>query len=307
MGAYGSMVVDTEPDSFQGVLTTLDTGLLQISSVKSTPAVCRTSTGRDRPRTDEAAFSLQLVHSGRCRITHAGVESHGMRGDMFLVDSNKTYELTFVEPIQGLVLLPPWSRFRVHAEKLEALAGQPLNVACGPGAVLSNFIRAAWDQLAEDVDEEWPHSATEVIWDLLEAVLRGERATLVATRRSARLRHEAATLVEEQFKDFAFLSSGMAAALGVSPRVLQLAFAEVGTTPSRFLLARRLDAVASRLTRLDEPQRITDAALECGFSDLSYFSRAFRRRFGISARAFRQGPDAVATPRTDWLHGPRQV
>jgi AraC-like DNA-binding protein len=226
---------------------------------------------------------------------------------MFLVDANQTYELTFAEPIQGLVLSPPWPRFRVHAGKLEALAGQPLKVACGPGAVLSNFIRTAWDQLAEDEDEEWPHSATHVIWDLLEAVLHGERATQIATRRSDRLRREAAALVEERFKDFAFQSSGMAAALGVSPRVLQLAFAEVGTTPSRALLARRLDAVASRLRRLDAPQRITDAALECGFSDLSYFSRVFRRRFGISARAYRQRPDAVATPRTDRVHGPRQV
>ncbi|MEO5707638.1 MAG: AraC family transcriptional regulator [Alteraurantiacibacter sp.] len=35
--------------------------------------------------------------------------------------------------------------------------------------------------------------------------------------------------------------------------------------------------------------RITDVALECGFNDLSYFSRTFRRRFGVSARVYRLG------------------
>jgi AraC-like DNA-binding protein len=81
----------------------------------------------------------------------------------------------------------------------------------------------------------------------------------------------------------------MAAALGVSARYLQMAFAEVGTTPSRLLLARRLDGVAARLQRTDQPMRITDVAMECGFADLSHFSRVFRRRFGVSPRAYQQG------------------
>ncbi|RFZ87578.1 AraC family transcriptional regulator [Shinella sp. WSJ-2] len=36
-----------------------------------------------------------------------------------------------------------------------------------------------------------------------------------------------------------------------------------------------------------KPERIGDIALEVGFSDISYFNRCFRKRFGCSPRAVR--------------------
>jgi len=284
MGAYGAILVDTDSEGFQGILTTLSTNELQVSSVKSTPAVSRSS---PKSTSDETAFSLQLVHSGRCCIRHAGVESMALPGDMIIADRSKGYELTFAEPIQGLVLSPPWSRFACYADTFEAVAGRRIDVGSGPGAVLSTFIRSAWDQLVEREGEEWPDSAAGTIWDLLEATLRGESRREINAGRADRLRRDAQALVDSHLRDPGFQSAGMAPALGVSARHLQMVFAEVGTTPSRFLLARRLDAAVARLRRLDRSCSVTEVALECGFSDLSYFSRVFRARFGVSARTYR--------------------
>ena len=160
------------------------------------------------------------------------------------------------------MLSPPWYRFGAYAERFEALVGIPINVVKGPGAVLSSFIRSAWDQLVDGDEEEWPQSATEVIWDLLESVLQGDTVPVTSTGGADGLRRRARVLIDDRFGDIGFNSAKMAAALGVSARYLQMVFAEVGTTPSRFLVARRLDAAAARLKCLDGPRRITDIAME---------------------------------------------
>jgi AraC-like DNA-binding protein len=289
------MVVDARRDGFEGVLTRLCAGELEITSVQSTPLIVRNAASDANVCRDEKAFSLQVVHSGRCRIRHAGIETVAETGDMIVADASKSYELKFSERVQGLTLPPPWSRFGEYAETLEALAGHRINVHSGPGAALSTFIRSSWDQLVECEGEEWPESAAEVIWDLLASVLQGETGSKNVLGRAGCLRLEARALIDCRLRDTAFQSSEIAAGLGVSARYLQMAFAEVGTTPSRFLLARRLDTAAERLRRIDRPCSITDVALECGFSDLSYFSRVFRRRFGVTARAYRVSVGARST------------
>jgi AraC-like DNA-binding protein len=69
----------------------------------------------------------------------------------------------------------------------------------------------------------------------------------------------------------------------VTPRYIQMLFESEGTTFTEYVLAIRL-ACAHRL--LSDPRRAGDkvstVAFECGFGDLSYFHRAFRRRYGTS-------------------------
>ena len=59
-----------------------------------------------------------------------------------------------------------------------------------------------------------------------------------------------------------------------------------GVTPHQFILRARLRAAATRL--VEEPHKILDIALDCGFGDVSNFNRAFRTEFGMSPRRYRQ-------------------
>lgn len=70
---------------------------------------------------------------------------------------------------------------------------------------------------------------------------------------------------------------------GVTPRYIQMLFEHDGTTYSEFVLAERLlKAFALLSDGTKAGIRISEIAYSVGFSDLSYFNRTFRRRFGAT-------------------------
>jgi len=58
-----------------------------------------------------------------------------------------------------------------------------------------------------------------------------------------------------------------------------------GISPSEYLLELRLRAAASQL--MTGSRSVTEVAMACGFSDGNYFSRVFRRKYGITPTAYR--------------------
>jgi len=72
-----------------------------------------------------------------------------------------------------------------------------------------------------------------------------------------------------------------AAAQGLSPRYVQILFAEAGPTFSEFVLKKRLQFVHRCLGNREIGARpISSIAYHAGFSDLSYFNRAFKTAYG---------------------------
>lgn len=71
--------------------------------------------------------------------------------------------------------------------------------------------------------------------------------------------------------------------VGVTPRYVRKLFAAEGTAFTDYLLSQRLERAGRMLeTGAFDDLRISDIAYECGFGDLSYFNRAFRRRFSMT-------------------------
>lgn len=75
--------------------------------------------------------------------------------------------------------------------------------------------------------------------------------------------------------------SELAARLGVGLRALQIAFRrELGCSPREYLMTCRLEVARSRLLAAGEGATVTQIALDCGFSDMTVFSRKYREQFG---------------------------
>jgi AraC-like DNA-binding protein len=118
-----------------------------------------------------------------------------------------------------------------------------------------------------------------------ECVPLGESSAspVVAARHSAVLDH-----IATHFQDPELSLEIVARCQGISPRYLQRLMTSSGSSFTGCVNELRLQRAFKLLT---EPhtstQRISDIALEVGFSDVSHFNRLFRTRFGNSPRAAR--------------------
>jgi AraC-like DNA-binding protein len=100
--------------------------------------------------------------------------------------------------------------------------------------------------------------------------------------RAARLQAIKADIAA-RFNDFELTVNAVALRHGVTPRYIQKLFEDDGVTFSEYVLERRLAEAHRSLADPHLANRsISTIAFNAGFSDLSYFNRTYRRRFGAT-------------------------
>ncbi|MCU1658156.1 MAG: AraC-type DNA-binding protein [Pseudonocardiales bacterium] len=111
---------------------------------------------------------------------------------------------------------------------------------------------------------------------------------------SVRTRTDA--IIYEQAADALLTPATIAAQLNISLRQLYRAFN--GTeSPAARIRRRRLERAAELLSARSPQPQVERVAAECGFASAEYFSRAFRREFGLSPRAYRSAHRDVSVGR----------
>lgn len=133
--------------------------------------------------------------------------------------------------------------------------------------------------------------ATETIVDLIGLVTgaKGESAELAGLRglRAARLQ---AVLehIRVNFADPAISAQQVARRLRLSARYVHDLLQETGISFAEHILELRLQKARRMLSdRRNDRMRIAEIALLSGFSDVSYFNRCFRRRYGVTPSSAR--------------------
>jgi AraC-like DNA-binding protein len=133
---------------------------------------------------------------------------------------------------------------------------------------------------------------TATLTDLIALALgAGRDAAQIARMRGLRAARvqEIIGEIRARFADPAFTPQAAASRIGLSARYLQDLLQETGSSFTERIMELRLQKARAMLEGVEHAgRRISDIAFDCGFAELSHFSRTFRARFGASPVQFRR-------------------
>lgn len=227
---------------------------------------------------------LHLQHRGYCRNTQWARAADLHAGDFALCASRDPYRVDLSSDNDMLVVEMP--RAAIEA-RLPGLDGHISRLVSGttPGArLLHDFLLSLWQQGDQSqADPQWQQGVANVFLDLLAVAVKGAGMLVPPP---AATRDRVLALIEANLCDPELRTGMIADELGISMRTVQNVFAAMGTTPSFYILQRRLARAADRLAA-DRRQSITAIAFDLGFNDSAYFARCFRQQFGVTPSVWR--------------------
>ncbi|MGY3445438.1 acetamidase/formamidase/AraC-like DNA-binding protein [Bradyrhizobium sp. USDA 4473] len=171
-----------------------------------------------------------------------------------------------------------------------------------PGGVAAVFSRMldATARTLETLDDSAWMTVAQAMADLLLTIAHqfaGAAPDARHTASQAATLHRICQAIERRLDDPNLAPASVAQAEGISERYLQKLFEGVGDNFTHYVRERRLQRAWADLSNPGEAHRsISEIAYRFGFSDSAHFSRAFRHRFGLPPREFRQQEAERAAP-----------
>ncbi|KPF92933.1 hypothetical protein IP81_04925 [Novosphingobium sp. AAP83] len=232
----------------------------------------------------ECKLVLHIQHRGRTQIDQ--LERHALLepGDMEFNIGDSKYCLDVSDSNDILSVELPLQPLRVRIPDIEDLACRTFSGRASAVRLLHNYILSLWQiGRSGQVGAAWCDGAVAAFYALLESAI----FTAGAEDKEDMLLKKLRSIADTRFTDPDLTTSSLAHAAGVTPRSVQSSFARLNCTPSGYIADARLQQAAEWL-RIDTERSITDIAISAGFNDIAYFSRCFRKRFGLSAREWRK-------------------
>jgi AraC-like DNA-binding protein len=223
---------------------------------------------------------------GSCVVRQDGHEALVKTGDFSIVDTTRPYFLDFRDDWRVLSFRVPRTQLLAKlAAPREAMA-RCLSGSHGAGLVATRFAHSL-----QDLDDDLSEVSQECLSSALNCVVTATLGSTPETREQDRpsLQRAARSAVEgyiaDHLADPSLSPHTIAARFRMSRRSLYSLFEASPLSVSGTIRTLRLDRSAHDLLRPNRPS-ILEVALRWGFSDLSHYSRLFKRRFGASPREF---------------------
>jgi AraC-like DNA-binding protein len=245
---------------------------------------------RELLRDSRDIVAVSILRSGEASATQFGQELIGGVGSASVLSGGEPSVSTLHTDGSFITLALSRPAIAELAPDFAAAFGKPIPADDPALRLLIKYLDAvlAADELA---DANVARSVSAHILDLVALALgaRAENAELaVGGARAARLKALKADVMT-MLGNNDLSSELIAGRHGISSRYVRKLFEQDGTSFTAYVLSERLTRVRRMLP---EPRyahlTIAQVAHACGFNDISYFNRAFRRHFGATPSDVRE-------------------
>jgi AraC-like DNA-binding protein len=287
---FGRKILGIEIDPLDGQLLEIDFTLRSLPGLAmATGSLSPVRNHHTTALIDNDDLVLAVVRRGVGELHQYGRATTVNEGEAVLTANGAV--ATFAGPVPTRMINFRLSRafLAAHVADLDDRVARPI---ARENPVLQHLLRYAsvFDAPNELGTAELRHMAAMHIHDIAALLLRGERGAGQNTEglRAARL-HAIKRDILQRIGQRSLTISDITRSQNISESYIRQLLAAEGTTFTDFVLGERL-ARAHRLLMdpLNLNRNISVIAYEAGFGDLSYFNRAFRRRFGATPSEVRE-------------------
>jgi AraC-like DNA-binding protein len=214
-------------------------------------------------------------------------------GDGVLMNNAEIGAITMPQETRFLTFRVPVAAIAPLVPDVAAVVARRVPADCEALRLLTRYLEILQDTSAV-ATPQLQALATTHVHDLLALALGAtyEAGEIARGRglRAARLQTILAE-IKARFADPDFSPGDVAHRLGVSPRYVQDVLHDTGISFTERVMELKLQKARAMLAR-GGALKVIDVAYECGFGDISYFNRCFRRRFGAAPGDFRASDGA---------------
>ncbi|WP_166361707.1 transcriptional regulator FeaR [Pseudomonas akapageensis] len=204
-------------------------------------------------------------------------------GDITLIDADRPCDFTYSDNSRQLSLILPHDMVEQALRFSRVRCGEKIS-ASSPIAVLSH--RLIMETTRQPTLSLAESEAT------LEAIVSLLRPAIGRTQEEVdpheRIMRKTLDFIDQHIRSEELCPELLAREVGVSVRGLYRLFAKKGLVVAQYIKNRRLDFCAESLRQFGAEQKLSALGYSWGFTDSSYFSTAFKGRFGVSPGEYRK-------------------
>lgn len=275
-------------EGFYGRVAWLGIGDVTLADIVSTSVEVH-RTERDIGAGDDRWYEMTIQVEGDCAFTQDGRDLVTTPRSMVLYDSRRPYAMRFGGPYRQISLKVPRAALRERVPGVDALVARLIRADTLPGRFLHDLAAALCDRPGDLAPGLAPRLESHVL-ELTATALLGLSGDDDRSASGHALRDRVRAGILARLDDPDLGPRQIAEANDISLRRLYELFGDEEESVAGFVQTQRLERIRRELADpLMRGLPIATIALRRGFKDVSHFSRAFRRRYGVSPREWRAG------------------